>query len=577
MQQSQYNWLKNQEGSLMLTTLFVFMVVMLMGTTILRTAIIESRLAGFSIRNEMVRQAADAGIAIARDVIINYRQAGQPIADLEEIRLNNGCQLSIEFDASQLVNGIVTVTSRAYLKDNQGQLQASKTAVADILVNTVPCYPVRANKLKIMGPYYATLSVCTINDEWEQNWDVKAAEPRLNSDPPLPELYPLHGSTYNSMEPWFLKNHPYFTVNNQVWPDHPEPEYSWWIDYEYGTNSANANNGSSENEGLDYHDRQTSSAKLAPFYVPYGYLQIIDQTENPAELALVNGFNDILTSGEATRVFIDDLTLPVWGEYLSEEWYQSQLMQEFNRVYCFYPEKMLYSRDFIKSAQFPSVTDAPGLKTGIFSISQQQARSNSQWEYIAAGSQLLTKDNDKYLVSMEQLDKAFIYFDLLPEDTLILDFGARFSNDNTGPPTGILESGQDNLVIIAESNLEIIIDSCEFEQIQQNLQLYLISAGNIKLTMVDYSNSPQIQRILPAFLLANEDIIINSQVRYWLLPGLINAGGEIFIEFDLDKDLARPEPEPYLVIQENLELISDFPLSWDLIGLGAIVDYDYSF
>lgn len=569
---------KNQEGSLMLTTLLVFMVVMLMGVAILRVSSIEGRLANFAIINELARQAADSGVAIARDIIINYRQAGEQIANIGEIELNNGCLVNIEYDSSQIENGIITVTSRGYVKDGQGKTQASKTAVADILVNSVPCYPVRASSLKAASLYYAALSAQVVNSFGEQDWGVVAAEPRLSGDPPLPALYPLQGSTYDCLEPVHLENHPYFTVGNQVWVDWPEPPSSWWIDYRYSSiGSVSFGSGGINDQTLDYHDRQLSRIKLAPFYAPWGYIQVIDQVENPAELVLADGFRNDLDVGESAAIFIDDLSSPIWGGYLSEAWHQSQLVQELllNDCHFYYPEQALQSQDFIKSALYLNDMDAVKLNNRIFKRFEQLTHTNRQWGYIAEDSGILTRDNNKYLVAMELLDKPFNYFGLSQAETLVFDFGSWLGGGSPGSLASLIEQGQENLVIIAESDLEIIMDSVDFDAINPNLRLYLISAGSIKLTMCDNADLPQARRKLQAFMSANEDIIIDSQVKYWLFQGFINAGDELYLKLAAGRDFIRSEPEPYLIIQSNSELIDQFPQSWDFIGVGTIVGYYY--
>ena len=76
---------ESQQGSAIIVSLLVFMVLILLGTTILSVAAMESKVALADNQTELARQGADAGVEVARNVAMNYIGAGESIPDIADI------------------------------------------------------------------------------------------------------------------------------------------------------------------------------------------------------------------------------------------------------------------------------------------------------------------------------------------------------------------------------------------------------------------------------------------------------------------------------------------------------------
>ncbi len=567
-----------QQGSAVIVALFVLMVICLMGTAVLSVAAVERKVVVSQNKVEMLRQAADAGVQVARNIIMNYLAAGQAIPAIDDIYLENGCRVEISCDPGSIDNnnnGVVKVTSRAYWEDADGGVMASKAARADLLVDCLPDCAVRANTLKLAGRYYPTVSGKEIDHLGNQDWDVSYTEARLAGDPAQPRFYPLNGPSYNSFNEKYQIQHPYFYLDTQQWPGIPEPYYTWRVDYVYASQDEE-----------DYHDLDNSMIHIAPFYRPYGYLEIVDKKGHPEQIGLEQGWNNIFNTDEQTELFENTLTNPAWGCAMSEEYCQAEVINAL-RSYegsIIYPEKVFRSQDFIKTAQVIEHLPAPTLSPELLRSYRKLAQLCPEWEYISGDSDKLECNNGKYEVDIGSLDQTYIFVDRPVEDTVVLDFNAVLSptdyslwdwlDSSSEPFFSLIKNEHRSVIIISTADLELTMDNIMFDHLSSDTRFYVISEGNINLTLapviLEFSHSP---RNMQAFLWAGEDIHIHCGVSECNYTGLIYAGNNLFIQ--LENPERMQEDEQYFRIEKNDTMIQQFPESWAYLGMAPIIAYTY--
>ncbi len=563
-----------QQGSALIVALFVLMVICLMGAAVLSAAAVERKVVASQNRVELLRQAADGGIQVARNVIMNYMAVGQAIPDIGDISLENGLRVEISCDLANMNdNGVISITSRAYMEDAYGMVIGSKAVRAELLVDCLPGCAVRAKTVTLAGRYLSTVSGKAIDEMGNQDWDVNNSEARLAGDPELPYFYPLNGPSYYSLQEKYQINHPYLNINDQHWPGIPDHAYSWWMNYQHA---------SLDEEG--FHDLEHSMINIAPFYNPYGYLEIVDKEGRTEQIGLEQGWDDALTADEQNELFVDNLSSPVWGCPVSEEYYQSQVI---NTVFSsensvIYPAKEFNSQDFIKMARVLENVPAPALSSELMGNYRQLACLDPEWEYVAENSDKLRFNSGKYEVDINGLDQTYIFIDRPDGDTVLLDFNALLI------PTGccltdwlaaskgmffnLIENQGRSVIIISTANLNLIMDNIMFEHLNSDTHFYIISQGNINLTLdpviLEYPSST---RNIQAFLWAGEDIHIHSGVSECNYSGFIYSGNQLCIKME-NPDGIQAE-EPYLRIEKNPAVIQQFPESWVYLGMAPIIAY----
>ena len=81
----------------------------------MRVVSVQSKVAQAHKQMEMLRQAADGGIQVARMVVMNYLAARQDLPPLDDIYLDNGIKVEISCQPGS-INGrkVVEISSRAY-------------------------------------------------------------------------------------------------------------------------------------------------------------------------------------------------------------------------------------------------------------------------------------------------------------------------------------------------------------------------------------------------------------------------------------------------------------------------------
>ncbi len=565
-----------QRGSAVIVALFVLMVICLMGTAILTAAAVERKVVVSQNRVEMLRQAADAGVQVSRNIIMNYLAAGQAIPAIDDIYLENGCRVEITCDLSSIdEDGVISVTSRAYMEDADGSVMASKAARADLLVDCLPSCVVRASTLELAGRYYPAVSGKEIDELGNQDWDVNNTEPGLAGDPDQPWFYPLNGPSYNNFNEEYQINHPYFELSTQQWPGIPDPDYTWRVDYVYASLAEQ-----------DFHDLENSMIHIAPFYHPYGYLEIVDKEGHPGQIGLAQGWNNTLTADEQNGLFENTLTNPNWGCYMSEENCQSEVI---NALISYggsivYPEKVFRSQDFVKTTQVIEDLPAPTLSSELLRSYRELALLCPEWEYIPEDSDKLEFNGGKYEIDIGSLNQTYIFIDCPAAETVVLDFNAVLSptgyrlldwlDGSIGPFFGLLKNEHRSVIIVSTADLELNMDNIMFEHLSSDTRFYVISEGNINLTLapviLEFPHSP---RNIRAFLRAGENIHIHSKVSGCNYTGLIYAGNHLFIQMENLEGIQ--EDEQYFRIEKNDTIIQQFPESWAYLGMAPIIAYTY--
>jgi len=415
---------KSQQGSALLFVLLAFMIVLVMAGTVMEIMFIESKVSmGFS-DEEMARQAADAGIAVARDVIMNYLAAGKSPPALADIYLHNGCRVHITYDLSQITEGKVVITSRGFVEDGSCRILSTRAAVACIQAGYLPDYTVRAGGLKLTGQYHATVSTRPVNGLGEQNWDADPStfDSRIEDDPEKPQYYPQNGRAYAYFLNQWQENHPGFHLFDHIWSGIPNANVTWRIAYQ---SEEDATGQWEDDIGIEGgHIIDKSSLNIFPFYMPRGYVEFLNTDGTTGRFAVENGWNNGLDPADMENLFDDHLPVPRWGEWLSEEYYQSEVLRALynTRATIYLPEKKLISTDFLKKGEM--VTDIRPFPWVTENINRfrQLARLDPGWQYLDSDSSVLQWSNDKYEMVIDNLEQTCIFIDCSAADTVVLNF-----------------------------------------------------------------------------------------------------------------------------------------------------------
>lgn len=128
---------KGQQGNTLVITVMVFLAISVIASGLITVAGMEVQLAAYDLHAEQVRQTADAGVYIARDVIINYINTGRDIPEFNTIVFPNGTLAAITVKNGNIQPDGITkiITSRGMLTGNSGNLLAQKTIEAGLLIN----------------------------------------------------------------------------------------------------------------------------------------------------------------------------------------------------------------------------------------------------------------------------------------------------------------------------------------------------------------------------------------------------------------------------------------------------------
>lgn len=559
----------SQKGSAILVSLMVLLAVTLLGIAVIGIAGMETKMAVNDIRTEEARQAADAGIQVARDMVMNHMIAGIDIPAIPQISLspNTSSTVSVSLPDSK---GIVTITSQGKITDTNGNILARKTARAEVFVSGLPNQPIRTNKLKAMGKYYTAM-----------DWNAAKSEKRLKADLPWPSQYPLYGPAHNgSSDADGLNPH----------------NYSYWIDYDYlcqpGTGLKIA------------HWLPETYLNLAPYYLPQGKINIVDEYGQPAPVT-INQWADDITTEETNELFyradLNQGIMDIWGVIPNVTTYE--------------PDKLLRSEDFLGKYLLVSNPQILKFDAEQLQLFREAALSHpDEWQYVdkSDSAVLCSQGAGKYKLVVDQVDKPNIFvdwdrdadLDQAPEDfTVVADFTTI--SHNNGPEwvswdwlrhtiadlqntadtwVNRLSNEYDNLVIVTPANIEVGYDSTLFDMVNSEAAVFLLSTHNVDIR-VDPKQFNGLSRIMPEdemgnremrlFSLAGENIKITSTPQNITYKGVINAGNTLTIAIDYYDDMKITSMNKTIDIVQQPSIISQFPEPWAYIGVGPIVSYKY--
>jgi len=590
-----------QEGSTIVITLFVFLIVSILGSALLNTAILNTKIALYDSRCEKARQAADAGIYVARDIIMNCLGAGKTLPDtIPEINLGNDAAADVAIDDSDFyTRGVVTITSTGKITDANGNMTSKKTAVAEIKINTVPYSAIKAHSFRVAGKYFAEVSPhpaqfeSTLPEEITghfsiQDWDAQAYDSIFPQD--TFSEYPLKGRTYRDYE-LQLPHHPDWEPANS---NNTVNDLTWWVEYKYHRDSYG---------NIQGHNLNGSTLYVAPYWKPQGIVNITDPGGQPALIAINSWNNSIAGLSDIFYYKITDPESPALT-----------LTKQRGNCNVTYPPENLDSRDFMGSYEETEQVIPSSVEPNMLAKCRKLAQLSDGWQYIAADSELLQySGNNRYKLFIDdpKIEKSQWFIDLPENTALVLDFTVAASytgswidwdsfdnmvNDTLVSPGSFFNrfwNRLENIIAVSPATIEIGCDSLLFDKVNPSTagkpSIFLISGQDINLH-VDPSVFNTLSRILPntgserqmrIYILAGNNAKITSTPQIMNFQGLISAGNNIDILIDYFAEtehslLPIREIEKEINICQDFNIIDEFPESWAYIGLAPIVSFYYA-
>lgn len=117
-------------------TLMVFLVISVLGLAIIEMADLEQKMAVNDDRAEQARQAAEAGVKVARNVLLNYMVVSQAVPTALNLELGNGIKAQVTIVMSPLPEQeLAAITSRGLYCNGVGTVIASKTIEARMTIS----------------------------------------------------------------------------------------------------------------------------------------------------------------------------------------------------------------------------------------------------------------------------------------------------------------------------------------------------------------------------------------------------------------------------------------------------------
>ncbi len=619
----------DNQGSSMLVALMVLFILSIMATMVITAASMENRISLHDSRAEQARQAADAGVTVARDVIMNYIMAGNSPTDIVKstltLTLEDGVKAEIiDISAIDAATGVITIKSKGTVVKS-GKILATKIAEAGLRVNGLPNTPIRTDTLKVMGKYFASVSPkqadTLVGDLLNiQDWDVKTY-----NVVPIGLKAAETGQAYGTAA---LKDnkHTLFTAANSTYTN------TWWVDYQFKSIL-----------GIEYHDIDNSTLHIAPYWKPKGILDVIksdgdnDMSNNPAaEIAVRNwdnnvdemaGFFDYSLPKPKFHVTLPALTsgwnYPLWALKTQEE------ARANPNEHIYYPSEALKSKDFLGKHIEVSNLPAPLFTNRHLQQYGDLAQSDTaNWQYITSSTPgynvpYLLKQESKTLpngttktwyrlvVDDPALTKTKFFIDIPATETALLDFTtvASYTGTYIGWPAfdnfvnTVLNSAGTffnrfknelvSVIAVSPATLEVGYDSLLFEGANpatgKKPYIFLLSGQDVNLN-IEPSVFGNATRILPnsdrarqirTYVLAGRNVNIVSTPEKMTFQGVIAAGGTMKIRTgyfsvqEAEGTLPIRELEKRITIIKDETIINDFPEPWSYIGVGPIVSYKY--
>jgi hypothetical protein len=580
--------LKRQQGSVMVMALMIFLIISVLATSIISVAAMESKMTLYDARKEQARQLADAGVQVARNVVMNYMGNGRLMNAAEKnndisyinskLEVLESRNIDAEITDVDYNSRIVRIKSTGTVK-NPGGSDVKKTAQADLLLNVLPDMAVQTEEFKILGKYYT--------------------EFQLNPITPgggVTGLLPLHGPSHEKC--------------SDLGGANPN-RYFWYVDYKYESIL-----------GIPYVDWIETRAHTIPYMKAQGKVNIRDSEGGKARVA-IDHWAEVpeasLTPEEYADLFY---TIPTIEESMLNA------VNVLLRVEYHEPARNLNTYDFIGdldevlTGAKPPVFGATELQRYRQLAQAEAADPNGRWAYLPADAAVLNNDGGKHVLILDEIinpsnpnyiDRPYIFADLDPDDTLLLDFRTYKSSDIKIPDGifikwSVLEpffndinnrlqtflnqfsNELQGITIVTPASMEAGYDSMVFKPAAidgEATSVALFSGKDISLK-VDPKLFNNSQRIFPdsdpdnpsreirVYLLAGDNVNISSTTRELTIKGVISAGKKVTVKLDYYDLVKVTEMDKLIHIVYDPSVIKEFPDPWAYMGLGTIVSYKYT-
>lgn len=613
-------YINSQKGSAIVVALMILLILSVLGTAVVGVAGMEGKLAIQDVWNKQARQSADAGVQIAKDVVINYIGAGKSIstdggtsdnevaiieAGLDDIAMGDN-HITIKSIVPDPDTGFVTIVSEGRVEKN-GKTVAKKTAQVEMFVNILPSYAVQCEEFKLIGKYYTDFDPGN-KVEWREVKEEIQGENRLAH---------LYGPTkernatlpFNPSDPEYDPNlNPPLNPNDYLNPN----RNSWWVDYAYDNNG--------------WLNTFNHKAHIIPYYKSQGKVNIYDMNRNPDKVAIDHWYRvlkeDDLSDSELNELFykVDDI-FKTWRLDLVGELYNERYPVPLD-ISVHDPIKILNSDDFIgeleevdKTERVPKFGDKElnrFLKTAIDGKNVDDIeediyrQENGPWAYVKGDAVIIDDDGTQKTIIVDEIlniiKRPYIYVDLDESETLNIDLRTvttEVASGKWGDYKDVITKLKNQwktflntwsndlkgVVIVTPANINLAFDSLMFQpdtEGEKAMGMYLFSPGNISF-MVDAKIFNGTTRIFPdsggreirAYLLAGQNINIISTPAQLDFTGYLCATEQIFVQMDYYDNIHITDIEKDVDIYQDKSVIEDFYGPTSTLCVGTITSYKY--
>jgi Tfp pilus assembly protein PilX len=593
----------SQRGSAMLAALIIFLVLSVLGAATLSVVAMEARIAANDTRAEQARQAADAGIQLGRDILLNYMSSSQTVPTRFSVNINSANIAEVTIDTDRLDSQrMATITSRGTSVNAAGKTLASKTARAEVNMNIFPNVPVQTDTLSVVGKYSATVAsdLPGLPGELSDSFDWQPVAYEYDDI----TRYAVRGKTYNDFSNDFSPEypHPFFQPGNI---HNPTPNV-WWAEYVHETKQSGP-------LAWDQINLHKSLLNIYPFWKPSGVLMIKDAEGDPAAAAFSQWGSEII--GSTDNVFDDYVISPGIGN--NSNYPLDSLFDDKSRVVQVLPPKIIKSTDFIGQEVLMENYPPPSIRPEHFDAYRRLARTSTDWQYIAADSPLLkTRGQNCYELDVNDplIEQPRWFIDLPAQAKVTLNFTAAIRSDYSHSGWEWLDklindilqepgtffsrfyTELDSITAVTPASLEVGYDSFIFEGkapsggkphifliAGEDVNLYIEPAHDWLSGVARWLPNSGSERKVRTFILAGHNVNIISTPQKMTFTGIISAAREVNIRMDyftpnhpsLADWLSLREIEKQVNIIKDPTIINDFPDPWHYLGIAPIVSYKY--
>lgn len=523
--------LKDEKGNLMLMALLVFLALSIMGTTLIATAGMENKMVINDHRTKQALLAADAGVEIARDVIIEKFRTNTSVNEIKS--LLEGYEKEIESNLTTTIeeiniekfnsHGEITITAR-------GQYEGiAKKAIVTLKFENMPSEPIRADTLRVAGRYYEELNKHLTSCGPECNYnciDISNGWGReLVYDGVFIDIYRYIAHFTNSPRGQVEVKNGTVAYNNLITSQNHRQYFGNDFPDDYFTSPQ-----SIEDKAVDLATRWLSWTGLIGVSREEKRFHSLDFLR--AEAVETNIVVPSFTKEDVARFYKLAQNDP-------EQW----------QIW----DKGTFSFDKVKKP----------------------------FNYIKSDlddSDLNTPSNDRVEI------KVNINF-----WTRFIDW-LRFIFNINPPQVPYWQGDEKVIVIVSNDNLEVTIDGkASGERIDlSNSALYLLSSSNIhfinkyNIAGIDFLNT---EHKLKIYALAGKNLTIDSNIKHLNINGSLQAnnilsinmlGDSLSVSQSFYEFFDSNENNRFSILvdgKDNEKLIDDFPFRWSYLGVGKIIDY----